>query len=57
MTFSSVHDSYWTHAGSVERMNAIIRETFISLHSSPILEKLREEVSLDLSTRKKANNC
>ena len=42
--FASVHDSYWTHACDVDRMSAIIRDTFIHLHSSGILEKLDEEV-------------
>jgi hypothetical protein len=28
-----VHDSFWTHAGTVERMNELLREKFIELHS------------------------
>ncbi|PCH42893.1 DNA/RNA polymerase [Wolfiporia cocos MD-104 SS10] len=43
LTFASVHDSYWTHAGSIDEMSAIIRETFIALHSSDVLGKLAEE--------------
>ncbi|CAE6492233.1 unnamed protein product, partial [Rhizoctonia solani] len=43
ITFASVHDSYWTHASTVDDMSAIIRDTFIALHSSNILQKLREE--------------
>ncbi|KAL6308760.1 DNA/RNA polymerase [Sparassis latifolia] len=43
ITFASVHDSYWTHAGSIDQMSAIIRETFIALHSSDVLTKLFEE--------------
>nr|GAT52737.1 mitochondrial RNA polymerase [Mycena chlorophos] len=43
LTFASVHDSYWTHACSVDEMSSIIRATFIALHSSDVLEKLREE--------------
>ncbi|OBZ74536.1 DNA-directed RNA polymerase, mitochondrial [Grifola frondosa] len=43
LTFASVHDSYWTHAGSIDQMSAIIRDTFIALHSSNVLEKLDEE--------------
>ncbi|KAJ7074487.1 DNA/RNA polymerase [Mycena amicta] len=43
LTFASVHDSYWTHASSVDEMSGIIRSTFIALHSSDVLEKLREE--------------
>ncbi|KAF7313242.1 DNA-directed RNA polymerase [Mycena kentingensis (nom. inval.)] len=43
LTFASVHDSYWTHASSVDQMAEIIRSTFIALHSSDVLEKLRTE--------------
>ncbi|CAE6354241.1 unnamed protein product [Rhizoctonia solani] len=43
ITFASVHDSYWTHASTVDDMSAIIRDTFIALHSSNILAKLRDE--------------
>ncbi|KAG8771324.1 DNA-directed RNA polymerase [Ceratobasidium sp. 428] len=43
ITFASVHDSYWTHASTVNEMSAIIRDTFIALHSSGILVKLRAE--------------
>nr|ASF90204.1 hypothetical protein SPAR04594 [Bartheletia paradoxa] len=43
ITFASVHDSYWTHAASVEDMSETIRSTFIKLHSADILERLREE--------------
>ena len=41
-----MHDSYWTHAGSIDQMNAIIRDTFIALHSSDVLKGLYDEVSL-----------
>ncbi|KAG8691426.1 DNA-directed RNA polymerase [Ceratobasidium sp. 423] len=43
ITFASVHDSYWTHASTVDEMSGIIRDTFIALHSSNILQKLRDE--------------
>lgn len=43
ITFASVHDSYWTHASSVDEMSEVIRETFIALHSSDVLSKLNEE--------------
>ncbi|KAG6329701.1 hypothetical protein ID866_9388 [Astraeus odoratus] len=41
--FASVHDSYWTHACSIDPMSAIIRDTFIALHSSDVLSKLEAE--------------
>jgi DNA-directed RNA polymerase len=40
ITFASVHDSYWTHARDVDRMNELIRECFVDLHSQPLLENL-----------------
>ncbi|KAG2119134.1 uncharacterized protein F5147DRAFT_565537 [Suillus discolor] len=43
LTFASVHDSYWTHASSIDKMSEIIRDTFIALHSSDVLEKLATE--------------
>ncbi|KAJ1995045.1 DNA-directed RNA polymerase [Dimargaris cristalligena] len=43
LTFASVHDSYWTHACSVDQMNIILRDQFIALHEKPILENLLEE--------------
>ncbi|KAJ7206038.1 DNA/RNA polymerase [Mycena pura] len=43
LTFASVHDSYWTHASSIDQMSEIIRDTFIALHSSDVLQKLRDE--------------
>ena len=33
ITFAGVHDSFWTHAGSVERMNELLRDKFVELHS------------------------
>ncbi|EFN51901.1 hypothetical protein CHLNCDRAFT_27382 [Chlorella variabilis] len=41
--FAGVHDSFWTHAGTVERMNELLREKFIELHQQPLLEQLLEE--------------
>lgn len=40
ITFISVHDCFWTHAGSVDIMNRICREQFVALHSLPLLENL-----------------
>lgn len=40
LTFAGVHDSYWTHAGDVDKMNVILREKFVELYSRPILENL-----------------
>jgi len=43
LTFASVHDSYWTHASTIDHMSEIIRDTFIALHSSDVLSKLQLE--------------
>ncbi|XP_022731756.1 DNA-directed RNA polymerase 3, chloroplastic isoform X4 [Durio zibethinus] len=40
--FAGVHDSFWTHACDVEKMNQILREKFVELYSMPILENLLE---------------
>ncbi|KAK5576563.1 hypothetical protein RB653_007707 [Dictyostelium firmibasis] len=42
ITYSSVHDSYWTHACTVDNMNEILRNEFVELHKQPILERLLE---------------
>ncbi len=44
ITFASVHDSYWTHAGDVDEMSRILREAFVRLHSKNIMERLRDEL-------------
>lgn len=44
LSFAGVHDSFWTHAGSVDTMNRILREKFYELHSQPLLENLRNEL-------------
>lgn len=42
IVYASVHDSYWTHAASVDEMNLILREKFVELYSKPLLHNLRE---------------
>eukprot|EP01128_Nolandella_sp_AFSM9_P002642 TRINITY_DN1301_c0_g1_i1.p1 TRINITY_DN1301_c0_g1~~TRINITY_DN1301_c0_g1_i1.p1 ORF type:complete len:441 (-),score=88.54 TRINITY_DN1301_c0_g1_i1:56-1378(-) len=41
LTFASVHDSYWTHAGSIDEMNGVLRDQFVQLYSKPLLDNLR----------------
>ncbi|WWC67681.1 uncharacterized protein I206_101593 [Kwoniella pini CBS 10737] len=43
IAFASVHDSYWTHASTVEPMSDMIRDTFIHLHSQDLVGELRQE--------------
>ncbi|KAF7822354.1 DNA-directed RNA polymerase 2B, chloroplastic/mitochondrial-like isoform X1 [Senna tora] len=42
LNFAGVHDSYWTHACDVDVMNKILREKFVELYETPILENLLE---------------
>ncbi|CAD21670.3 DNA-directed RNA polymerase [Caenorhabditis elegans] len=42
ITFAAVHDCFWTHANSVDQMNEICRQQFVSLHSQPIVEQCSE---------------
>ncbi|KAI4321319.1 hypothetical protein MLD38_034716 [Melastoma candidum] len=42
LTFAGVHDSYWTHACDVDVMSRILREKFVELYGTPILENLLE---------------
>ncbi|KAJ2159872.1 DNA-directed RNA polymerase [Coemansia sp. RSA 552] len=44
LVFASVHDSYWTHACDVDKMNAILRDQFVALHEKPIMENLKAEL-------------
>ncbi|KAJ5246412.1 hypothetical protein N7468_001395 [Penicillium chermesinum] len=43
LTFSAVHDSFWTHAGSVDSMNRILRDSFVKLHSEDVIGRLAKE--------------
>ena len=38
-----MHDSYWTHAATVEPMSEMIRDMFIKLHSGDVIGELRDE--------------
>lgn len=42
-SFASVHDSYWTHASSVDKMNKILRQTFVDVHTPNLIQSLYEE--------------
>lgn len=48
LSFAGVHDSFWTHAGTVDRMNTILREKFVDLHSYPLLDSLLLEFQREL---------
>jgi DNA-directed RNA polymerase len=38
---AGVHDSYWTHACDVDKMNRILREKFVELYEAPVLENVK----------------
>ncbi len=40
LSFTAVHDSYWTHAADVDRMNEILRDQFVRLHEKDLLQDL-----------------
>ncbi|KAK8106075.1 hypothetical protein PG999_009434 [Apiospora kogelbergensis] len=43
LTFAAVHDSFWTHAGDVDVMNRVLRDSFIRIHSEKVIERLAAE--------------
>ena len=43
LSFSAVHDSFWTHAADVTTMNKLLREAFIRMHSEDIVGRLAAE--------------
>lgn len=45
IAFAAVHDSYWTHAGTVDQMNVALREQFVLLHEKPLLHLLHKQLS------------
>ncbi|XP_049383547.1 DNA-directed RNA polymerase 2, chloroplastic/mitochondrial isoform X1 [Solanum stenotomum] len=50
LNFAGVHDSYWTHACDVDKLNRILREKFVELYETPILEKLLESFQVSYPT-------
>lgn len=46
LTFTAVHDSYWTHACDVDTMSTSLREQFVRLYSMPLLENFRDQLAL-----------
>ena len=41
LTFSAVHDSFWTHPCDVDEMNEALRDCFVELYEQPLLERLK----------------
>lgn len=51
ITFASIHDCFWTHPCTVNEMNKICRQQFVSLHSQPILEDLSKFMVSQFASR------
>lgn len=43
LTFSAVHDSFWTHAADIDQMNLILRDAFVRMHSDDVVGRLASE--------------
>ena len=43
LAFAAVHDSFWTHASDVNSMNAILRDSFVRIHSEDVIGRLNAE--------------
>lgn len=50
LNFAGVHDSFWTHACDVDKMNRILREKFVELYNIPILDNLLESFQTSFPT-------
>ena len=44
IAFAAVHDSFWTHACTIDDMNSHLRDAFVELHSRPLLEELTQQI-------------
>jgi DNA-directed RNA polymerase, mitochondrial len=43
LTFSAVHDSFWTHAADIDTLNRLLRDAFIRMHSEDVIGRLAAE--------------
>jgi DNA-directed RNA polymerase len=39
-----IHDSFGVHAADTSLLNAVLRESFVTQYSQPVLERFREEI-------------
>lgn len=44
VTFAATHDCYWSHAATTPALDRITRETFVDLHTRPLLTMLADEL-------------
>ena len=57
VTFASVHDCYWTHAATVDKMNMATRDQFVALHSENLLEHLATNLRYRFGFSSEELNC
>ncbi|AAS51450.1 ACR224Cp [Eremothecium gossypii ATCC 10895] len=43
LQFAAVHDSYWTHASDVPKMNKALRNEFVKMHQVDLIQRLKNE--------------
>ncbi|KIY01803.1 uncharacterized protein Z520_01941 [Fonsecaea multimorphosa CBS 102226] len=43
LSFSAVHDSFWTHAADINSLSELLRDAFIRMHSDDIIGRLAAE--------------
>jgi hypothetical protein len=46
LSFAGVHDSFWTHAGTIHTMNEVLRLKFLELHDRPLLHELHDQLEV-----------
>jgi len=46
LTFSAVHDSFWTHAADIDTLNLLLRDAFIRMHTEDIVGRLATEFQM-----------
>jgi DNA-directed RNA polymerase, mitochondrial len=44
LTFASVHDSFYTHPSDMDSLARILRDEFVNLYSTPVLQNLRDDL-------------
>ncbi|TVY81354.1 DNA-directed RNA polymerase [Lachnellula suecica] len=43
LSFAAVHDSFWTHACDIDKMNGVLRDAFIKIHEEDVIGRLHAE--------------
>ena len=43
--FAMVHDAYGTHACNMEKLNTILRKTFINMYSKNVMKALQKDLN------------